>query len=396
MVRRHGPRLSPRIVVGVVDDTSPATICGGRDSSSLSAGNAGNSATLYGYGGDSEGGRETMTVRHNDRVWFPKVVLTVLVLIIPDFSIAQTVPPEPRAPEVPANSKLQFTGGISGWLLSQGQTKWSHDFSRLTYKDDSTNIVELSGKAAFSKRWFARGDFGYGMMGNGTLVDDDFSSANGPLESRTTSNITGNNLWYVNGDVGATLVHFPNQRGTMGFFTGIQYWRQQHEASGVVQTVCNPVTPLCNPANTGRDLAPGQKAITNTTTWVSWRLGVEADYHVTRKFSLEGKFAFKPVTSLSNDDIHHLRQQAGATVPALQQDPSFRMTGTGIGADVDMGANYMVTSRFSINLGYRFWWNHVANGKVTVYPVGAAASSINLNEFQTYRHGMTLGVRYIF
>lgn len=337
-----------------------------------------------------------MTVRHFDTGWLVGVVLTAAVLVNPHSSVAQDVPSEPRAPEVSTNSNLQFTGGISGWLLSQGQTKWSHDFSRLTYKDDSTNIIELSGQATFLKRWFARGDFGYGIMGNGTLTDDDFSSANGPLESRTTSNITGNNLWYVNGDLGATLIHFPNHRGTMGFFTGVQYWRQQYEASGVVQTVCNPVTPLCNPSNTGRDLAPGQTAITNTTTWISWRLGVETEYRVTRKFSLEGKFAFKPIASVNNDDIHHLRQQAGPTLPALQQDPSFRMTGTGIGADVDVGASYSVTPRFSFNLGYRLWWNRVSSGHVTVYPVGAAASTINLNEFQTYRHGVTLGVRYIF
>jgi len=330
-------------------------------------------------------------------VWLAAVVLTAPVLVNPNWSMAQEVPPEPRTQDVQPESKVQFTGGISGWLLSQGETKWNHAFSQLTYKDDSTNIVELSGKATFLKRWFVRGDFGYGVMGNGTLVDDDYSSANGPLESSTTSNITGNSLWYVNGDVGATLFHFPNHRGTIGFFTGIQYWWQQHEATGVVQTFCNPaVPPLCSTANTGQDLAPGQKAITNTSTWISWRLGVEGNYRITRKLSLEGKFAFSPVSSLSNDDIHHLRQTAGPTLPALQQDPSFHMSGTGIGADVDVGANYMVTPRFSVNLGYRFWWNQVSNGSVTVYPVGAPAATINLNEFQTYRYGVTLGLRYAF
>jgi hypothetical protein len=321
--------------------------------------------------------------------WLSIVGLACAVQI----AAAQEIPPEPRAYEVPSNSKVEFTGGISGWLLSQGQTKWSHDFSELTYKDDSTNIVELSGQATLSKRWFARGSFGYGIMGNGTLVDDDFSSANGPLESRTTSNITGNNLWYVNGDFGAKLFQLPNHRGTIGFFTGIQYWREQHEASGVVQNLCNPVTLPCNPANNGQDLAPGQKPLPIRRHGF-WRLGVEGDYRVTRRFSLEGKFAFKPITSLNNDDIHHLRQPPGPL--ALQQDPSFNMTGTGIGADVDVGGSYLVTPRFSINLGYRFWWNRIIDGDVTAYPVGAAASTFNLNEFQTYRHGITLGLQYTF
>lgn len=335
-----------------------------------------------------------MNVRRCETVWLAGIVLATAVLMNPCKSVAQEVPPEPSAYEVPSNSKVEFTGGISGWLLSQGQTKWSHDFSSLTYKDDSTNIMELSGQATLSKRWFARGAFGYGIMGSGTLVDDDLSSPNGQLESRTTSNITGNNLWYMNGDVGAKLIQLPYHRGTIGFFTGIQYWRQQHEASGVVQNVCNPVTLPCIPANNGQDLAPGQKAITNTATWISWRLGIDVDYRVTRRFSLEGKFAFKPITSLSNDDIHHLRQQPGPM--ALQQDPSFHMTGTGIGADADVSASYLVTPRFSINLGYRFWWNHVKDGDVTQFAVGAAPITVNLNEFQTYRHGVTLGLRYTF
>lgn len=301
------------------------------------------------------------------------------------------------AEEAPSESNIHFTGGITGWLFTQGQTKWSHDFSRLTYKDNDTNVVELTGKMAFAKRWFVRGDFGYGTIGHGTLTDEDFSSSNGPVESSTNSNITGNNLWYINGDVGLKAADFPNHRGTLSVFTGIQYWRQQHEATGVVQTFCNPATPpLCSPGNTGPDLAPGQKAITNTSTWISLRLGLEADYRVTRKLSLEGKVAFIPLSSLTNDDIHHLRQQSSGSLPALQQDPSFRMTGTGIGADADVGASYFFTPRFSFNLGYRIWWNQITSGTVTVYPVGAPSSSINLNQFQTYRHGMTVGLRYTF
>src|SRR4029078_4615250 len=235
-----------------------------------------------------------MNVRGRNRVWLLGVMFVVAMLGNSEWSVAQEIPSEPRAQEGPTNSNVEFKGGISGLWLTQGQTKWSHDFSRLTYKDDSTNIVEFSGQATLSKRWFARGNFGYGSMGNGTLVDDDFSSANGPLESRTTSNITGNNLWYINGDLGATLIQLPNHRGTVGFFTGVQYWHQEHEASGAVQNVCNPVTLPCNPANNGQDLASGQKVITNTTNWLSWRLGVEAEYRITRRFNLEGKFAFKP------------------------------------------------------------------------------------------------------
>lgn len=323
------------------------------------------------------------------------LLLACFQFAFPDGSAGQEIPSALPSQELQKESRVELTGGISGWLFSQGQTRWSHDFSRLTYKDDSTNIVVLSGQAVLLKRWFIRGSFGYGGMGGGTLIDEDFSSPNGPLALRTASNITGNDLWNVNADVGLKAIRFPYDRGTIGFFTGVQYWRQRHEATGVVQTLCNPTSLLCNPANTGMDFAAGQTVITNTSTWLSWRLGADADYRITRKLSIEGTFAFMPVSSLTNEDIHHLRTVDGV-LPALQQDPSFKMTGIGIGADIQASATYMILPRLFASVGYRFWWNRVTDGTFTAYTKNFGSSSVNLNEFETYRHGVTVGLRYIF
>lgn len=301
------------------------------------------------------------------------------------------------AQESPVEPQVQFKTGISGWVLGKGQTTWNHDVSRLTYKDTGTNIIEFSGQATFAKRWFVRANYGYGAIGGGQLIDDDFINPNGPVNSRTSSDINGNNTWYVNGDVGTTVVRFPNQRGTLSIFTGIQYWRQEYQAVGVTQIICNP-NPIipCNPANNGRDLAPGEDAIKNTTTWTSLKLGIESEYRFTRRFSIEGRAAFIPFTHLSNDDVHQLRTMAVGGLPALQQNPSFKMTGNGIGADLEANLNYMILPRLVASLGYRFWWNQVKNGTFTAYPVGFAPTSVNLNEFQTYRYGMTLGLSYVF
>ncbi|MDC8447081.1 MAG: hypothetical protein LV473_01870 [Nitrospira sp.] len=342
-----------------------------------------------------------MTILRYQGRTLSSLALAAFILGHPGWSNGQEIPLEPHIQEIPKEPRVSVTGGIKGWLMTQGQTRWNHDFSRLTYKDDSTNIVEASGQVTFLKRWFVRGDYGYGAMGGGTLVDDDFSSSNGPLESRTTSNITGNNLWYVNGDVGVKAIQFLNGRGFAGLFTGIQYWRQEHEATGVVQTACNPVTPLCNPANIGQSIAPGQKAITNTSTWISWRVGVETTYRITKKFEIDGKFAFIPVSSLRNDDIHHLRLTnapvaPGVVLPALAQDPSFKMTGLGMGTDLEASASYVILPRLVASVGYRFWWNWIHDGTITQYTRDFGSVSIDLNSFQTYRHGFTIGLRYTF
>lgn len=323
------------------------------------------------------------------------LILACFQCVIPDWSAGQEVSSTLPVQNVPKESRVELTGGLSGWLFSQGQTRWNHDLSRLTYKDDSTNIVMLSGEAVLSKRWFVRGNFGYGVMGGGTFIDEDFNGPNGPLALKTASKIAGNDLWFVNADVGLKAIRLPYDRGRIGFFTGVHYWRQRHEATGVVQTMCDPASLLCNPASTGIEFAAGQTVITNTSTWLSLRLGADLDYRITRKFSVEGIFAFLPVSSLTNDDIHHLRLVDGV-LPALRQDPSFRMTGLGIGADVQASATYMILPRLYASVGYRFWWNRVTDGTFTAYTKNFGSSSVTLEEFETYRHGVTVGLRYVF
>lgn len=326
-------------------------------------------------------------LRRRRRLLSGMVCLAGLLTVMP--AMAQEAPPEP---------KVQFKAGITGWVLGQGYTTWNHDSSRLTYKDVGANIVEFSGQATFAKRWFVRANYGTGSIGGGRLIDDDFDNPNGPVISRTYSDIKGNDTWYVNGDVGATLVYFPNHRGSFGVFTGFQYWRQQYQATGVGQVICTDLS-FCNPAGTVSN--QGVTAITNTTTWTSWKLGVESEYRFTRRFSIEGRAAFIPFTNLNNDDVHHLRTTnvpiaPGVVLPALRQDPSFKMTGNGIGADLEASASYMILPRLFASLGYRFWWNRVADGTVTLHTVNFGSSSFKLNEFQTYRHGMTLGLNYVF
>ena len=326
------------------------------------------------------------------------LLLATAVLGNPVWSAAQG---EAGDSATPKESRVSFSTGISGWLMSQGQTRWNHDFSRLTYKDDSTQIGEVWGQVTVLKRWFVRGDFAYGGIGNGSLIDDDFRSANGPVESRTSSNLTGNNLWYVNGDIGVKAIQFPSGRGDIGFFTGFQYWRQKHQATDVVQTVCNPGVGLCDPTNTGQNLAPGLRAITNTSTWMSWRVGLDTNYHMTKKFILSGKFVFMPISYLTNDDIHHLRLSnvslaGGDIIPALAQDPSFRMTGFGMGTDLEASAAYMILPHVALSIGYRFWWNWIHDGTLTQYTRDFGASSVTFDSFQTYRHGFTVGLRYTF
>ena len=301
----------------------------------------------------------------------------------------------------PARPRVELS--LRSWLFTNGQTQWQHDASgldprlgnptsKLTYKDNNTHIIELSGTLHLDKRWYAHVDGGLSVaLNRGTLTDDDYSAVGGQhLFSQTTSNITGSGTQYVNADLGYRLLEYPNHRGTLGVFAGYQYWRTQYEASGVTQVVCAPsgIPGLtCNPAGTVSN--QGRVVITNTTQWNSLRLGAQTEYLLTRRLSVQGKLAFLPVTYLQNDDIHHLRSD-------LQQNPSFSMSGFGIGTDAEASLRYMFARGWYLDAGYRFWWNYVWSGTFKYYPAGASSGSAPLTEFQTMRYGATLGVSHTF
>ncbi|MGQ0812389.1 MAG: hypothetical protein ACT4OO_14355, partial [Nitrospiraceae bacterium] len=278
-------------------------------------------------------------------------------------------------------------------------TKWSHNASlptnnfgnptsKLTYKDVGTNIIDLSAKVTFAQRVFVRANYGFSEIGGGRLIDDDFLKQDGGAPtSRTQSNIKGDDVWYVNTDVGLTALKYPGRRGTLDVFVGFQYRREKHVATGVTQVICTAPGTFCDPV--GSPPTPtGQPVITNTQTWSSVRVGAQSEFRVTRRLSFEGKAVFIPYTSLSNDDIHHLRND-------LLQNPSIAMSGAGIGANFDAEAKLMIVKGLFARVGYRYWWTRVKDGSVTFY-APAGSDTVNLNEFQNIRQGVTFGVSYEF
>ena len=72
------------------------------------------------------------------------------------------------------------------------------------------------------------------------------------------------------------------------------------------------------------------------------------------------------------------------------------MIGYGVGADVDVGARFMITNHLAANLGYRLYYNRVLSGDLTVYPAAGSSDSFPLTQFESLRHGFTAGLSLIF
>jgi hypothetical protein len=292
----------------------------------------------------------------------------------------------------------------AGTWISVGDTRWAHNASsdpglgnptsKLTYKDVGTNVIDLTGKFWFTPRVFGRLNGGFSNIGGGRLTDDDYGSIGGQrLFSRTNSDLSGDSMWYLNADSGFRVAEYPNHRGWLDLFGGYQYWHTTYQATGLAQVSCdNSAVPgslgiACNPAGTVTN--QGENVITNKTNWHSIRVGASSEYRLTTRFSVLGTLALIPISVLDNKDVHHLRGD-------LQQNPSFSMTGYGVGANVDVGARFMITKNLAANLGYRVYYNRVLDGDLTNHPVTGSSNSFPLTQFESLRHGFTAGLSLIF
>ncbi len=300
--------------------------------------------------------------------------------------------------------------GLGGWVMTQGETTWAHNASsipglgnptsKLTYKDVGTNMVELTAKLWVTRKLFARLTGGVGAIGGGRLTDNDYLAVDGGAPtSQTISDIKGDTTWYINADFGGRVKEFANSRGYLEVFGGYQYWYQRFTANGLGQVTCtsagqtvdlDPGTPgtqpLCSPSSS---IPSNIAVITNTTRWHSIRVGGTLEYRFTRRFSIQSTVAFIPISIIDNSDQHHLRSD-------LSQNPSLSMLGYGIGADADIGARFMIIKNLVASVGYRVWWNRMLDGNVTFHDVNGVTDEFPLTEFQSFRHGLTLGLNYSF
>ena len=337
-----------------------------------------------------------------------RVIFQLAVLILGILALA----PCGLAEESPSISQKRVDLTLGTWI-SVGDTRWSHDASsqgplgnptsQLTYADHSTNIVELTAKVYLRPHFFGRVQVGGAHIGGGRLTDDDFLAADGGSPSlRTHSDISGSGLWFLNADLGGSLITFPHSRGHLDGFFGFQYWRQKHTANGVRQITCSAagastdldvdtpgLDPLCIPGDTG--VSQSIQVISNSSSWYSLRVGATSEYHLLRWLSLHGSIVLKPINLFTNEDTHHLRVADGELGA-----PSFTMRGIGFGADADIGARVHLTRWLAAQVGYRVWWNRLLDGTWESHLADGRSASFPLTEFQSFRHGLTVAITASF
>ena len=308
----------------------------------------------------------------------------------------------------PARGDDRFTLTAKLWQ-SGGDTSWNHNASaldpllgdpssQLRYQNVDSTVLEIRGRTLLPHRFFAELGVGAGNIDEGTLVDEDFLSAQGALAfgasvpgehafSSTISEIDGDDLHFFDLVLGLEVFRSRDHRSNLSLFGSYLDWSESYRAQGVLQTTCTVPNALCAPA--GFTGFTGQDVIVNELRWRAVFLGVDGTHSFTSRFSVNARLSFSPLADLDNEDGHLLRTD-------LRQDPSFRMAGTGTAYSADLSASYRFSSRLAAHLGYRYWKMQVndESGGWTSFPRNGPAFSAELNRFETERHGFTLGLSY--
>ena len=280
-----------------------------------------------------------------------------------------------------------------GLVYTTGQTDWNHDAStaglgnpasELIYEELDTLALEFNGRVSlrrlgsgFSKS-FVRGNVGFDVdSGDGNLRDDDWQVGQ-VLFSSTDSEIPGTDLFYLPADVGHEMLTFGEGRGSLALFMGYSYWTEENEAYGAYNRLTG-----------AQAISTAIRVINNKVEWHSFRLGALAEFSLNDRLNLTADVAFIPYADMHNEDSHLLRGDLGAV-------PNIVMDGSGLGFQGEVGLAYDVTQNWVAALGFRYW-NLQGDGDIVFSAnTPTPSTALPLNDFDTFRYGISADLIYSF
>ena len=307
------------------------------------------------------------------------------------------------------SSNVRFL--LSSWA-GDGELEWTHNArasepafgdptSRLNYSGASSKIIDLGVAVDIANGFYAEVHYGGGEIDSGTLIDDDYLSADGAglygvtstsdiLFSRTESPISEQDVSYYELKFGRRLNTASIPGLTLDAFAKYQYWKERYDAFGVTQITCIAPGVLCN--TEGESSFEDTNVITNTSQWQSLFLGLQGTFEILPGLNLKGSVAYSPRSQVTNNDIHQLRSD-------LRYDPSISIQSTGSGYNYEVELNYNFWRNWSAFVGYRAWelsTNNDDNAVEFFDESGVSGFGTKLNNIQIKRDGITAGIGYNF
>ena len=167
----------------------------------------------------------------------------------------------------------QWEVGARYWYSTGDSTKDLFDttgsilVSRLTYQDLDAHSGEAFFRGDHRRGFLVKGYVGSGAIGEGTLIDEDFSPVFTPY-SNTTSDQSGGRMTLASIDVGYNFWQSPN--ASLGAIVGYHYWKETYHANGCRQNASSRICRTTVPT--------AVRVISQENEWHSLRLGVVGGY----------------------------------------------------------------------------------------------------------------------
>jgi outer membrane protease len=287
-----------------------------------------------------------------------------------------------------------LTVGVREWL-SQGRS--AHNIgdsganirSELTWRGLTSPITEINADLVV-QRFLMNLSIGYGTIGSGTLLDQDWNGNNRTQKtSETISQSDNGSVLIISLTPGLRVVQWtaPDNPvlGGVDALLGYQYWREKYAAYGIQDIFRDPsVFPV------NRDTPASVNALTQTNQWHSLRLGARATMPAFSFLAFKANAFYIPVNYYRQEDIHHLRTD-------LQQNPSFLSTASGgNGVQVEGSVVVRVWRQLTAEAGYRYWDIKSGQGTVTQYNIDGTITQGQHNVDNTRRQGVFFGINWIF
>jgi opacity protein-like surface antigen len=246
----------------------------------------------------------------------------------------------------------QLDAGVRYWYshgryqndlsLTLNMAQQNHLVSRLTYVSEG-HSGEVFWRLNSPRAFFLKGFAGGGGLTSGHMNDEDWfpTDPDSPMSYSNTyhGKVTGM-IAYATLDAGVDL--FSDGGNKIGVFAGYNFYRDQKDSFGCVQTAFPDPRSICGRADPTTKIAISQRE-----DWHSLRLGVNGTLAIAPGVKLGLDAAYVPYAHVSALDIHHQRTE--------MPSPRSPAWGTGRGVQLEAILTYDVTPQFSVGVGGRYW-----------------------------------------
>ena len=253
--------------------------------------------------------------------------------------------------------------------------------SELTWSDLETLQAAVRGRALVNEWLYLRGSLGYGWTLSGENQDSDFSGNDRTQEySRSSNSADGSTVLDAALGLGYQFAFFSG-KFRLSPLLGYSYSSQALSLKDGVQVIATPgKTPPAGPIQ-GLDS-------TYDASWMGPWLGIDLSFDISESLTLLGSFEYHWATFEGEGDLN-LRND-------LAHPTSFDHQADGKGFLIMLGAEYLLTGPWSLNLAFTYLKWSTDPGLDRLYYANGSVAETRLNEVNWDSYALMLGLVYRF